>query len=722
MAMSEKDYLFYLRYFDGTDWYYYEELTDGTIFDNISPTPTKPIQFAPVGWDEVKREWLRGWTYYGIFSQFTSQYKFVKDGAKILRHVYFNQGVEGKVQLYVEKLNRTATSYGYEPFFQGDIDFNRHNNQKNYFAVEITQAGFIEKLTARESTDYEFEVRNSADRVWVKLHGIHLQYNAKWSGITNENVNTEPTYGFITDEGTNQYLLISEQVDNGPGFPYGRFVENASGITCSIDLDISYNYNVFIPSGTTTGGPYKFRIFYEIINATTGATVSTSDIYLNPSTQASGTSQTYVGTNSQTITLLTNRAIYIFVELQTTTGPAGTVSDGSYDCTQLGSQLELFYDNKIPTKYIACKKQIDLLQELVDKISDGDTTASSTLLGATHNDIVITCGDAARNLPNAIMKTNFSDFFKFTNCVLGTSLAYDSSTDNLELEEKAEVFQNALIEDLGEVTALEISAWTDEMFNNLEHGYQAQVYDEVNGKDEFNTLVKRLSTNLRVQQTKNYVSPYRADAYGISLVSLNLGSKEYTDSSTDNDIWALHIETSVAGTIPDGYDGAGEDYYNLYMDTIPPFDIQNIYSPETMFNIDLSPMRCFDRSKAWFASLLHLLDTTYLKFQVTDKTNKANTHMITDDGTTVIDEGADILVSDLGDPMLYPILFKATIKNPKNIHTLLQSNPYGYFTFTWLNESYSGFLIRAVDNVGEYKQQDIYMISTPLNLLSKLIY
>lgn len=155
------------------------------------------------------------------------------------------------------------------------------------------------------------------------------------------------------------------------------------------------------------------------------------------------------------------------------------------------------------------------------------------------------------------MKTNFSDFFKFTNCVLGTSLAYDSTTDNLELEEKAEVFQNTLIEDLGEVTALEISAWTDEMFNNLEHGYQAQVYDEVNGKDEFNTLVKRLSTNLRVQQTKNYVSPYRADAYGISLVSLNLGSKEYTDSSTDNDIWALHIETSVAGTIPAGYDGEG---------------------------------------------------------------------------------------------------------------------------------------------------------------------
>lgn len=167
---------------------------------------------------------------------------------------------------------------------------------------------------------------------------------------------------------------------------------------------------------------------------------------------------------------------------------------------------------------------------------------------------------------------------------------------------------------------------------------------------------------------------------------------------------------------------AKEDYYNLYMDTIPPFDIQNIYSPETMFNIFFSPTRCIERSKDWFASLLHLLDTTYLKFQVTDKTNKANTHMITDDGTTVIDEGADILVSDLGDQMLYPILFKATIKNPKNIHTLLQSNPYGYFTFTWLNESYSGFLIRAVDNVGEYKQQDIYMISTPLNLLSKLIY
>lgn len=719
MAMSEKDYLFHLRWFDGTDWQYYYEDNSGAIVDTTTKTP---INFAPLGWDEVKREWSRGWTYYGIFSQFTSQYKFVKDGAKILRHIYFTQGVEAKVQLYVEQLTRTASTYGYSAFFQGDIDFNRHNNQRTYFAVEITQAGFIEKLTARETTDYGLEVRNSTDRIWVKLHGIHLQYNAKWTGVTNENVNTDPSYKFVIDEGTNQFLTIFEQTNPGPGFAIDNFVKNTSGVNTLIQLDISYNYNVFIPSGTTTGGPYKFRIFYEIVNATTGTTISTSDIYLNPGTQASNTSQTYVGTNSQSINLLNNQAIYIFVELQTTTGSPGTVSDGSYDCTQLGSELELFYDNQIPVKYIACRAQIDVLRELVDKISDGDTTASSTLLGATHNDKVITCGDAARNLPNAIMKTNFSDFFKYSNCVYGTSLAYNSTTDNLELEEKARVFQNTLIEDLGEVTNLETSAWTEEMFNNLEHGYQAQVYDEVNGKDEFNTLVKRLSANLRVQQTKNYVSPYRTDAYGISLVSLNLGSKEYTDAETDNDIWALHIESSVAGTIPDGYDGAGEDYYNLYMDTIPPYDIQNIYSPETMFNIFFSPTRCIERSKAWFASLLHLLDTTYLKFQTTDKTNNTNTHMVTDDGATVIDEGADILVSDLGDPMLYPTLFKATIKNPKNIHTLLQSNPYGYFTFKWLGQTYSGFLIRAVDNVGEYKQQDIYMISTAGNDLTKFIY
>ena len=719
--MSEQDYLFYLRYFDGVDWYYYEVLNDGTIFDNLTATP---IRFAPVGWDEVKREWSRGWTYYGIFSQFTAQYKFVKDGAKILRHVYFNQGVEGKVQLYVEKLNRTATSYGYEPFFQGDIDFNRHNNQRNYCAVEITQAGVIEKLTARESTDYPFDVRNSVDRVWVKMHGIHLQYNAKWTGVPNQEADQYITHKFVTDEGTNQFLTISDQMSYSPSLvsaDWSRLIENNTPNNITFTLNYDYEYFLFVDSGVF-GTPVHWRLYYEIVNLAnvTIPQVSTTTI-LSTGTISAGSSQTFSGTSTQTITLAPNRGLRIREELLGSSGPY-PYDDADYSCTQLGSELELFYDNKIPTKYIACKKQIDLLSELVDKISDGDTTASSTLLGATYNDIVISCGDAARNLPNAIMKTNFSDFFKYTNCVLGTSLAYDSITDNLELEGKEDVFQNTLIEDLGEVTALEISAWTDQMFNNLEHGYQAQVYDEVNGKDEFNTLVKRLSTNLRVQQTKNYVSPYRADAYGISLVSLNLGSKEYTDADTDNDIWALHIDPTVAGTVPDGFDGAGEDYYDLYMDTIPPYDIQNIYKPETMFNIFFSPTRCIERSKKWFASLLHLLDTTYLKFQVTDKTNNTNTHMITDDGTTVIDEGADILVSDLGDPMLYPIMFKATIKNPKNIHTLLQANPYGYFTFTWLGESYSGFLIRAVDNVGEYKQQDIYMISTPLNILSKFIY
>ena len=721
MAMSEKDYLFHLRWFDGTDWQYYYEDNSGAIVDTTTKTP---INFAPLGWDEVKREWSRGWTYYGIFSQFTSQYKFVKDGAKILRHIYFTQGVEAKVQLYVEQLTRTASTYGYSAFFQGDIDFNRHNNQRTYFAVEITQAGFIEKLTARETTDYGLEVRNSTDRIWVKLHGIHLQYNAKWSGVPNQEADQYITHSFLIDEGTNQFLTIGEEMSYSPSLisaNWSRLIENNTPNNITFDLVYDYSYFLFVDSGVF-GTPVHWRLYYEIVDLsnTTIPQVSTTTI-LSTGTISAGSSQTFSGTNTQTITLQPDEGLRIREQLLGSSGPY-PYDDSDYTCTQLGSELELFYDNQIPVKYIACRAQIDVLRELVDEISDGDTTASSTLLGATHNDKVITCGDAARNLPNAIMKTNFSDFFKYSNCVYGTSLAYNSTTDNLELEEKARVFQNTLIEDLGEVTNLETSAWTEEMFNNLEHGYQAQVYDEVNGKDEFNTLVKRLSANLRVQQTKNYVSPYRTDAYGISLVSLNLGSKEYTDAETDNDIWALHIESSVAGTIPDGYDGAGEDYYNLYMDTIPPYDIQNIYSPETMFNIFFSPTRCIERSKAWFASLLHLLDTTYLKFQTTDKTNNTNTHMVTDDGTTVTDEGADILVSDLGDPMLYPTLFKATIKNPKNIHTLLQSNPYGYFTFKWLGQTYSGFLIRAVDNVGEYKQQDIYMISTSGNDLTKLIY
>lgn len=720
MPMSEKDFLFYLRYWDGSDWYYYEELPNGTINENLTETP---IKFAPSGWDDVKREWVRGFTYFGIFSQFTGQYQFVRDGAKILRSIYFTKGVEAKVQLYVKKLNRTIADYGYEDFFKGDIDFKRMNNQRSFFGVEITQSNFIEKLTARESTDVEIQVRDSASRIWVKMHGIHLQYRAKWTGTPAEDVKTFVTHSFTTDEGTNLDLTISDEMSfsiSSVSADWSRLIENNTATSKTFTLTYDYNYNVFVPSGIF-GTPVHWRLFYDIVDLTSTSIPSLTTLtILSTGTISAGSSQTFVGQNIQTITLNAGEGIRIHAHLLGSSGPYPY--DTVYTCTQIESNLLLEYDNVIPTKYIPARRTEDVFSELIDEISDGETTTSSTLLGTTHANKVLSCGDAARNLAKSVMKTNVSDFFKFTNYVLFGAMKYDETTNVVSIEERTSVFENSLIEDLGEVTALEVTAWTDEMFNNLTHGYNSYTYDEVNGKDEFNTKVKRLSPNLRVQQEKNYVSPYRADAYGISLVSLNLDGKEITDASTDNDIWVLHIEDTPDGTIPDGYDGAGEDYYNLYRDTIPPFDIQNIYSPDTMFNIELSPTRNLIRSKAWFASLFHFLGAGYLKFQTSDKSNATNTHMITDDGTTVIDEGADILISEFGDPMLYPIMFRCTIKNPKNINLLLESNPYGYFSFKWLGETYYGFLIKAVDNSSMYAKQEITLLSTAFNDLSKLIY
>ena len=346
-------------------------------------------------------------------------------------------------------------------------------------------------------------------------------------------------------------------------------------------------------------------------------------------------------------------------------------------------------------------------------------------------EFVLTSFDSLRNLENCVLKTNMADFYKSMNAILNIGLDYNANTNTFSIDNKT-VHYNSLdtpIIDLGQITDFELTPITNDMFSKLNVGYNKYDYDEVNGKDEHNTDNEFLSPLDRVKNAKDMKSPYRADMYGIEVARINLTNKKVTDNENDNDIAILHIGSTVAGTIPTGEFGEGEDYYELYrkpINTTPGtsyFEIENIYSPETAYNIELSPKRNLYRNWSYIRSLLYGNDDLYLKYQTSSKSNFRGTKMVTKEGSPIvtINEGSDVLIGTIAEPLFKPFMIKCRTKNVINIESLMTTSNYKYRRIKGedAGKVFYGFILSIKNSPTYGESQEWQLICSPDTDLSQ---
>lgn len=720
--MQPEIFRYYLRKENGSDYDYYYINSSGVVSFTTSSTPINPLGLSPNGWPDQALTWQRSFAYWGVIRAFTVPMSFSGDGAKIIRSIYYNQGVEGKLEFYIEIFTRDETNWVYIPYYQGEIDFSEFNSSFDSVSTNIKEGGFLARLRAHENSYYEYEVENNPDVVWVKMHGINLQFRQTWVCVPGETIanagagGKAPSFYAAISEGTNLYLDILDQIgtDTLP-----KLIHNRDSNPRTFDIKYDYNYFVFNHSGNVYDGFVKIEI--ATFNTTTNLFTGTHLYYMSPVGLAPGSSATYVGTDTLTIVLQPDEVVRVRCLLAYFNPTEFIYSNSDYDMEQINSKLTLTLDNKVPEGYIPTLRANKVYQSLISSVNDGlPITATSSLLSSDFNDVVMTSGDADRNLDNSIMKVNVSDFLKAMNCVFGTSFSYSKSSNTAYLEKKAFVLDNTDILDLGEISDLAITPFTEEMFSKLKCGYGNYTYDEVNGKDEFNNQAERQTPILSIPTDRDMVCPFRTDMYGEAINRLNLAGKEITDADSDNDIWMLHINPTSSGTIPDGFPGEGQPYFELYRDNT--LAISNIYSPDTAYNFLFTPTRCIYRNGDWLHSIFDNLDSEYLKFQTNSKSNYTATKLVTDDGTTVIDEGADILIGDLDPQIFKPVFFEFRTTVPVNMFELMNSNPNGLITFRYKGEDYKGFIVKVSQQAAQNEVQQFKLLSSPDNDLTKLIY
>jgi len=724
--MQFEEYKYYLRAANGANYDYYYVNSSGAVAATTSATPVNPLTYAPDGWQKQALMFERGFFYYGIMSSHSFGLTFVKDGAKICRDKFYNDFVEAKLELYIEILN--GNTLAYSPYYQGEIDYNGGHDTDDGIQVEVAEGGFISKLTSREKTTFEIPISSNASKIWVRIPPFSLAFRQKWVGANGEIVPKDlgnvgrPNLGALSLEGKNFTYELTDQSPTNL-----NVIKNKTAATQSFELEHFYDCICEIQS---IGGaqPGFFQVGYYIFDET-GAFSSETILYSHATAQAVGTTTAYSGTVTFSPGLAPNYYLGMFARSYPQSLPPGSqVGLNASVITQGNSTLVITDDQDTREGYIETLRWHDVFDQLVKEINGSSSiTVTSTLLSSTHADKVLSSFDAGRNLPNAVLKTNFVDFFESTNAQLNVAFMYDKTNNVAKIEAKAEAYVNTQIADIGEVVDVDITPLTEEMYVKGNFGQNNYTYDEANGKDEACTLAEYLFPFTKIKSEKDLRSTYRFDPYGIVLNFLNLEGKDVSESSNDNDVFGLHIETTPAGTIPNGFPGAGQTYYDIYkkpLSLIPGpgyWDVQNIYAPDKYFNFFYTPANAIRRHGDYISSLLYGLGSASIKFQSNPKSNQSATKLFTDDGANVINEGADIPVTDLASPIFKPYVWECGVKVPVNLYSVMYSNPYGYIRYKYLGYTWDAFALKVAQSPVQGDRQRFRLLSVPSTDVTKLI-
>lgn len=678
-------------------------VSNGVVMTSSSP---KPLQFSPDGWRNIQIINQRNAKYFALDRSFSVPLDYVKDGAQILRYLYYNRGAEEKVFMCIAKqvLYFDATNYGYYYTlrYKGEIDFINFKHDGPKVNVNIMEGGVIKEIKANENTTVEIPL-DVDEQIYIRMDGVTLKQSANFlisNGDASDNLgNHSLSATLLAIEAITSIGAITQpRLDkpNNPAILAGdAYFLQTSTIPTTIELEWDFNVLPQLSGGIAPVFGTKILLKATEIG---NSSIFTHDLEFKGGGDPNLLyNHTHHFQGSTTITVPANVKVMLWMSASNSAGPFINYvyqNDGSF---------KIKYNYRHPTTYIKALRPLYVLQQIISKITDGQYTIDSTLLGVDFSNILITCGDAIRSIPGSKIKTTLSQFFASKNTVHGIGLGLVANALKLEVKDYWVDYSDPV--DLGEVKKFRVSPAQDYIYNLHKIGYPDQNYEDVNGRQEFNNTHEYLYPNTRVSKTYEQVSAYRADCYGAEFLRINLDGKTTTDNKGDNDVFMIHVETT-----PSAF---------LSLDNKPIYDLERslnvgatgLLEPETVFNLFLSPKHCLLRNGDYVHSLFYKQDNKYIKFQTTEK----NASVVTD-----VTENADVEIADLPAALFTPNLLEFETKVPVNLQDLLDLNPVKAFRFTVDGRFYMGIPVKVSSRPADKASQEFQLLSAPTNDLTQL--
>lgn len=620
---------------------------------------SKDTYNEPKGWDESEYTIKKSTKNFSITTELSKSLQFTGAGARFLLDAYNSKGVEANVKFYEYRFNPdTDAPY---IFTIADFDFSEIQITKTTVKIPFTTGGLNSLLKSKLKDKFELTRTESitgqdigelqTSEFAVINRPIFLDSKASTSDADKEAVNVtlntfedSKTIGLPTsviyDSDDRFVSALPNQIDDTPltGLSATCFYYN-NDIDKFFDLTIYISEFVTINSINNTDLIALDLVVYE-----NGANLDVKQrIRLKE----------YLNVNTTTITEQINVS-YISNDFELKQGESLSVQwyinapDDLTICVLSQKSIdfkvqitEYSVRNDLPRRS-KCIINNDAGRRMMQIINnDPDTYYSDFFSNSDFKLTGLTSGKWIRGFLDSSITFSFKDWLDNCNSLfnMGYNIEIVNGKETLVHEPLKHFFRpETKIVILQQVSNVKRSVAKEFVFNTIRSGYKKpsgdNLYEEVNGLNEFNTSNEYITPITRVIQEYDIESPFRADSEGKELTvrkSIKLFPTE--DYRTDKTIFNLDLKN--IGT-------------NVYEERVWQDDYEEeptgIFSPETATGLRFTPFRNMERHFWFIKNALTKFNDKYIRYSSTRGNSDLSTKKT---GEDVKKENGDYKINSL---------------------------------------------------------------------------
>jgi len=620
----------------------------------------KLLQHDPIGWDSMGLTIHRDQKYHGIATEYNSEtLGFIKDGKQYLEQAKDNRGIEADIDLEVQ-IYRPNEFY-WDTYRHYRLDLTAAEETATEFRCGLDNSGLMQKFLNRDDTKVDLLGRDNVSGgasfppqpVALELHSRAI-YQRFDSRITESPVRAAPN--FVTNgESRFQIMYFGFGEPNINDFKlepvYGGFFTQPSGVN-----------NAEQPIYTTKEAgifDIKINILCELIVSRTGNGFGDFDkvscevffrindeqpvrLFFFNDTAGGGTLRRQISAYYPIFRRLDiGDKIYVYGRIH-----VYDINEGIFgyrfqvDANFLPGSFMTINAETTTTPTVANGLLIyEALEKLARDITDEHNTFRSSFFGRTDSVhpypadgpgslLFVTGGFQLRGFPldKKSLFASWQELIDSLSAIYNLGVGVEKLPDGREVivvEEMSYFYSDEIVLDLTNPdegyshTRLPDTAGEDgqeakkvtvaaDHYNSVDIGYQKWRPNQINGLEEFNTRheyalpltqVKNKYTQLSSYITAgHYIETVRRDRYDITAT---------TDTSSDDEGFLICVIRN-----PDILKPFVTERDQLAVDTV-----EGIYSPDTVYNLRLSPKRMLLRHAPTLAAGLIRISDGGVKFR-----------------------------------------------------------------------------------------------------------
>lgn len=560
-------------------------------------------------WDDFELAYKRS-NYDGVLRSFSTKFELVNRSYNLLKEEYSKNYLSSSAGIAFYRRNN---SWNWDKVFQCALDFSSYSDDGYTISINAIDDTLAAIIKAKRNIQYEYLVSELGPKS-LYYDGLKSQYEAKYisGGATVENdadLQYVQYYGVLIPDSKQESVTVSLPVyvlDNSelpklnsplvftdePFVTDGSFQSFAEALS-DIKVTVNLSFSFYIIGDNQHGTAYGDVVLY--VKKANGELVQ-QGIWRH----IAGNMPTIVSLQKD-IDLYTGDFIGMSLVLSNSAKPI-TMTWTTY---LRGFSLSVNFQSRINPVNIDVLLLTTVAEKLLESMTDSSNYSVDIynyVPGGITRSRLSSCfimpAESARNLPNAKLYTSFKKFCEFMEAEFGYVLVIEGN--NVTFIHRYALFDNYVVKDLSDqINDYEYSVNSSLINTSVKVGYDKQDYDSINGRDEFR-FTNEFSTGLKLtDNTLSFISPYRADAYGIEFLVQKRG-EDTTDNDSDNDVFIVGCQYATSA-----------ENGNLLLDR--PYNssqLLGLISPDTMFNIEYSPRFMLEANKAYIGACTNMLKFT----------------------------------------------------------------------------------------------------------------